>query len=376
MSSSWQSRVKTKSFTGCWTCRERKVKCDEGRPSCQQCIERDFECQGYALRLQWLAPLTVSGYNACGSKAPTSCGTVRRRVLFCGRSSIFLSTDHLLSSWVLTTYEERPRRILASRQIDSLLDRIEADAPTSGLLTVLHGPFATFSASPKSSTSTSTPCVADAIAEQCSGILTDYSSTSPGPACDRTKSEYGSWGRRSSETHLPPTPQSLYTLLSSPGNSTDVSASRIPAEVEYLLHHFTTDVVDFMTAVPTPKGPWKTVHLPRAIQGCGEVAFRGTTSHARNALLHALLAIGAYNLGAKCTTSGQTSHASSWRQVALEHTNRSIAYLKSCLQSHCAISERGKYKEVLAAMLAMITVEVILILLISSKLRYPYDTMF
>jgi arginine metabolism regulation protein II len=128
--------------------------------------------------------------------------------------------------------------------------------------------------------------------------------------------------------------------------------------VEYLLHHYTTDIVGLMTAVTTPKGPWKTVHLPRALQGCGEVAFRGTTSHARNALLHALLTISAYNLAAKHTTAGQASDAHSWREVALKHTARSLTYLKACLQSDCPISERGKYKEVLAAMLSMITIEV------------------
>ncbi|KAJ3541016.1 hypothetical protein NM208_g4799 [Fusarium decemcellulare] len=32
---------------GCNTCRARRVKCDEGKPSCQRCIRRDQECGGY-----------------------------------------------------------------------------------------------------------------------------------------------------------------------------------------------------------------------------------------------------------------------------------------------------------------------------------------
>ena len=32
---------------GCLRCRQRRVRCDEGRPSCQRCINRNEVCQGY-----------------------------------------------------------------------------------------------------------------------------------------------------------------------------------------------------------------------------------------------------------------------------------------------------------------------------------------
>ncbi|KAI1208448.1 uncharacterized protein F4807DRAFT_152287 [Annulohypoxylon truncatum] len=32
---------------GCLRCRQRRVKCDEGRPSCQRCIKRNEICEGY-----------------------------------------------------------------------------------------------------------------------------------------------------------------------------------------------------------------------------------------------------------------------------------------------------------------------------------------
>ncbi|KAJ5761998.1 uncharacterized protein N7511_005380 [Penicillium nucicola] len=32
---------------GCRTCRRRKVKCDEGQPSCQRCLKGGFQCDGY-----------------------------------------------------------------------------------------------------------------------------------------------------------------------------------------------------------------------------------------------------------------------------------------------------------------------------------------
>lgn len=45
-----------KTFTGCWTCRERHVKCDEQRPRCKRCVVGNFTCQGYGTRLTWLTP--------------------------------------------------------------------------------------------------------------------------------------------------------------------------------------------------------------------------------------------------------------------------------------------------------------------------------
>jgi hypothetical protein len=34
--------------TGCGTCRKRRVKCDEARPTCNRCRTANFVCEGYA----------------------------------------------------------------------------------------------------------------------------------------------------------------------------------------------------------------------------------------------------------------------------------------------------------------------------------------
>lgn len=49
------SKRRNKSFTGCWTCRERRVKCDQARPSCKRCNTAGISCQGYGIRLVWKA---------------------------------------------------------------------------------------------------------------------------------------------------------------------------------------------------------------------------------------------------------------------------------------------------------------------------------
>ena len=37
--------------TGCWTCRERKVRCDEQRPICSNCVRLGLDCAGYGARI-------------------------------------------------------------------------------------------------------------------------------------------------------------------------------------------------------------------------------------------------------------------------------------------------------------------------------------
>ncbi|KIW29040.1 hypothetical protein, variant [Cladophialophora immunda] len=46
-------RRQPKSRTGCNTCKARRMKCDELKPSCSQCIDRGVECGGYVRNLKW-----------------------------------------------------------------------------------------------------------------------------------------------------------------------------------------------------------------------------------------------------------------------------------------------------------------------------------
>lgn len=39
--------------TGCWTCRQRKVRCDEAKPFCNNCERLSLKCEGYKPRITW-----------------------------------------------------------------------------------------------------------------------------------------------------------------------------------------------------------------------------------------------------------------------------------------------------------------------------------
>ncbi|KAJ4246557.1 arginine metabolism regulation protein II [Fusarium torreyae] len=42
-------------FTGCWTCKSRKIRCDKRPIACENCEKRGIECAGYGIRLQWIS---------------------------------------------------------------------------------------------------------------------------------------------------------------------------------------------------------------------------------------------------------------------------------------------------------------------------------
>jgi Fungal Zn(2)-Cys(6) binuclear cluster domain len=53
-----------RSRSGCWTCRARKRKCDERKPTCMQCTEKNLHCSGYSRRLIWINGIASRGYLA------------------------------------------------------------------------------------------------------------------------------------------------------------------------------------------------------------------------------------------------------------------------------------------------------------------------
>ncbi|ODQ67532.1 hypothetical protein NADFUDRAFT_81985, partial [Nadsonia fulvescens var. elongata DSM 6958] len=56
----------TKTFTGCWTCRARKIRCDLRQPSCLRCEIANVVCEGYSIKLRWscgASSLSPSSYS-------------------------------------------------------------------------------------------------------------------------------------------------------------------------------------------------------------------------------------------------------------------------------------------------------------------------
>lgn len=68
-----------RSRNGCATCKRRHRKCDETKPSCQECKRNKLECGGYALKLQWDVGVASRG-KLTGSSLPVSGSHTKARV--------------------------------------------------------------------------------------------------------------------------------------------------------------------------------------------------------------------------------------------------------------------------------------------------------
>ncbi|KAF4513515.1 hypothetical protein G6O67_000779 [Ophiocordyceps sinensis] len=49
--------VKKRTKTGCLTCRKRRIKCDENKPICKNCVKSKRECEGYNQRVVFKDPM-------------------------------------------------------------------------------------------------------------------------------------------------------------------------------------------------------------------------------------------------------------------------------------------------------------------------------
>ncbi|CCH62059.1 hypothetical protein TBLA_0G01130 [Henningerozyma blattae CBS 6284] len=45
--------ARNRTYSGCWTCRSRKIKCDQQKPQCKRCLKANLKCEGYNIRLTW-----------------------------------------------------------------------------------------------------------------------------------------------------------------------------------------------------------------------------------------------------------------------------------------------------------------------------------
>lgn len=55
-----KQKKSTRSSKGCWTCRNRKIRCDLKRESCNNCLNSNLKCEGYYSKLNWYELQTIS----------------------------------------------------------------------------------------------------------------------------------------------------------------------------------------------------------------------------------------------------------------------------------------------------------------------------
>lgn len=129
----------------------------------------------------------------------------------------------------------------------------------------------------------------------------------------------------------------------------------LPEHERFLLNHYVHRVVHLFCVISYEKSPWKTIHLPRVLQSAGQLSLHGSTSTVRMALRNALLSISAFYLANDCRSRGDGEER--WEGDAIMYRGRAIKLLKETVERSTPES-RPKYKELLATMLSMITINV------------------
>ncbi|RHZ60128.1 uncharacterized protein CDV56_108443 [Aspergillus thermomutatus] len=370
-----RARKRTKTFTGCWTCRTRKIKCDEAKPSCRQCHEKGLVCDGYGARLQWLTP-----------------GTDRESLL--PEVPPAVSGAQSLRRLIPT---EPPQSVLAWSEVDSILRYIDSlesvvtASPGENVNAHIHN-FGAFSVRQKYPSKFSLSAALDPKGTKPpKAKQTRQEADAAFPYEDPTTADVtppydseaeAAWDLRNLHghpfplgflteqhdldasaispllttphvvTHLPCYEESIqdadcYTP-EGPGITPDLLPEEVrvairsplarshetlvvPTHERLLMEHYRNRVVNLFCVIDNAKSPWKNIHLPRVLQCAGEISFGGSTTRI---------------------------HAQKWGTIASRYRCDAIGLLKSAIESDLHGEERPKYKEFLATTLSMITINV------------------
>ncbi|KAJ5161818.1 hypothetical protein N7492_007210 [Penicillium capsulatum] len=325
MSAPARPRKRTKTFTGCWTCRTRKIKCDEGKPFCRQCLDKGFECEGYTARLQWLTPVTHERGLDVEDPLRASISHPQRRLL---------PTVPLQSPLELGQIDD----IL--RYLDSL--ELVVNAPNEDVSASIKN-FGVFSLENRPPNTlgedlpvvSATPCVPNAFqpGDEYDHLLISSPGLANGDSTGKTQ-------------------QDLPLLKNFPDNPV------MSTEERFLMGHYSNRVVNLFCVIDNAKSPWKTIHLPRVLQCAGELSFGATTTRIRDALRNSLLSISAFYLSNDHRANNRSLEAEKWGTAASRYRCDAIRLLKYAVETDLYADRTPKYKEFLATMLSMITINV------------------
>ncbi|CAI7626166.1 unnamed protein product [Penicillium bialowiezense] len=332
-----RSVKRSKTFTGCWTCRSRGVKCGEEKPACARCTKGPFNCEGYGVKLVW--PDEYKNNPA---------GAQRR---------------------LLTQVQESSGPALSELQLDISLENLDTtvvvDQEKDGLFSVFRLPSWRPQISPNalmSDTDISRHC-ADyvpsnlSIPRECNSqfacSFTQDSFTLPLFDGSRryvvaNDNKYNNAGAAlatpfTEESHIqdpvrvsldrcrspsreqgcvisrkPPSPKGPINLLG-PLDSIRPLDPPDPRDERELMHYWVEHLSDLMISVSLTDNPCRTVWVPMALQSmAGKDIF---PEH--SALLHAMYALSAFNKYQCANTNSRRYYIS-----AIRHHQLSLKYLR------------------------------------------------
>ncbi|CAG8277665.1 unnamed protein product [Penicillium nalgiovense] len=336
-----QAKQKSVTFTGCWTCRSRKVKCDERQQNgCGVCLKSGLECAGYGVNLCWMS-----------DKKGDRQGLRRRQMRLEQSTSPSISDDEL------------------NRMISAL------DAISTPSHTVSIGPFAIFSKwekadheylEPHSSSENShqnQDCSSEIIPSPLDSvdllnrdfeIITNVNVIPNAQIHEMGFSSHWETVITMMDTHNSPTipyPRKTSLMIqSSPHVELSIPLFK-DQQTSMLMYHYKNHVAELLQPVFHPRNPWRTTYLPFALEGCPELCLVQNavpSSGVSISLFHSILSSAAFHL--RNVMGGSREYHS----LGLQHRAKALRALKFAL---VVPSESQQYTVYLTAMLALVTID-------------------
>ncbi|KAI0881404.1 arginine metabolism regulation protein II [Annulohypoxylon maeteangense] len=375
--------IAIRSFGGCDTCRSRRVKCDEARPFCLLCRTTGLTCQGYGKNIFFASD------GDDGDDDITGKGGRFRRLLF-------TEAERRDMSRRLTSSIPPP---LVASQLSHLEEQC-AKATPGEVIELLDGPFGVFRAflTQRSHTQLEIPhsrhspeeVVDDPAMNQdwSSDLLDTIFDSSTQELLPPTSSIYNitditdadatSEELREMEptievknTHLCITGQGAFGDLSSSSGDCFSSSTidfginsfttydpmtalmgvptPIPGDAVFLLKHYTSNIVNFITPFGHTKTPWHTLFIPHVKSCLAALTMGENLTYASLTIFFGTLAISASSLGRK--TQDQSSI---WLERAKVYERKAREYCRATLETAYYIPKLAKYKTILMALLTLV----------------------
>ncbi|KAH6693857.1 fungal-specific transcription factor domain-containing protein [Plectosphaerella plurivora] len=390
-----------KSFAGCWTCRARKIKCDETRPTCRQCDAKRLDCEGYEVRLRWMPPEagSATGWET-GSQLhqpdllDVLAHPTQRSMIACVESEhppfqlaelghIFYLLDnfehtknavgnavdaHLfLSNFGVFDSTRRDAHVSPGLTHESFINDDDTSAstrsdaycwPPSAYETERLGSVESVEAHEVSRDLPVDDIIVDADR---GGVISPLPETPPEPEPYHspvlTVTSASRRGRINSDDGVQAQGGRLSLWWKGDNDAIvqNPSPHQMPELERFLLNHYVHRVVHLFCVIDYEKSPWKTIHLPRVLQSAGQLSLHGSTSTIRDGLRNVLLSISAFYLSNDHKSRSCASETDEWANHAIKFRWRAIKLLKEAVEGSTPQSP-PKYKELLATMLSMITI--------------------
>ncbi|KAJ5301955.1 hypothetical protein N7508_006818 [Penicillium antarcticum] len=335
-----QKKPKTVTFTGCWTCRSRKVKCDERQKNgCGVCEKSGLECAGYGVNLCW-----VTG------KIQKFQGFRRRQIGLGKRNPIEMKAQLIAST------DQPCSPSIPEDEINRMLSKV--DTIFTAARTVRVGPFAVFSKGEQSCYGPVAPRSPQGITVRDREPPEQDDSTNPEYAIPQDDSfvlsstsletnDVPQWNPLGSKSSLC---QNAFSIFPSPHLEISMPFFK-SRKISMLMYHYKNHVADLLQPIFHPQNPWRTTYLPYALEGCPDlflVQNDGPASAVSISLFHSLLSSAAFHLR---NLQGGSAY---YHTLGLQHRTKSLQALHAALTIPRDSQQNTVY---LTAMLSLVTID-------------------